>query len=313
MFKETLPVVTIGKIFYPGYRLRLWHTPEETFRPSAESGERFKIIFLENGGGLLEYGGRRRHASAPSVFCLNETEQPALDPSPTPVKAQAVYFHPEVIREGFTLENAHTQSENPEWQDQKWLLPFLARDGEHTGLIHLGPGTASRLGMLFTALGRELATQPDDGWPCRSRSYFFEILFLLQRLHDWGKYFRPDLPEIGEPAGLDSDSQARAVIEYLHTHYPEKLTLEDLAREFLTNRTTLERVFRGATGMPAMAYLARLRVQLAAVMLRDTEMDLPTIVARMGFSDAAQFRRAFRRHLGYSPSEYRKRFNWMIH
>jgi AraC-like DNA-binding protein len=308
-----MSLVTVGKKYYAGYRLPLCHLPEETFRPDPESGSRFKILFFEKGGGLLRYGKHQQHAIAPSIFCLNETEQPALEPTSPEVKVQAVYFHPDVIHEDFTLENAYTQSKKPDWQDQKWLQPFIRRDSEHSGLVNLGPGTADRMAGLFSILGKELSAQSDDGWPCRSRSYFFEILFLIFRLHDWGKYFRSEIPEIGQLGGLDAETQARAVIQYMHTHYPEKLTLEELARIFFTNRTTLERMFHDATGLPAMTYLARLRVQLAAVMLRDTEMDIPTIVARLGFSDASQFRRAFRKHLGYPPGQYRKRFNWMIH
>jgi len=305
--------LTLGKNFYPGYRLLLCHTPEETFRPYPEGGERFKIIFFESGGGLLRYGNLRQHAVAPSIFCLKETEMPFLEPSSAEVKAQAVYFHPQVIHEDFTLENAYTQSEKPEWQDQKWLQPFIRRDEEHTGFINLGPATAGRVAALFSTLGDELSRQSDSGWPCRSRSYFFEILFLIHRFYEWGRYFRPDVPEIGDLSGLDTETKARAVIQYMHTHYQEKLTLDDLARIFFTNRTTLEQTFRAATGLPAMAYLARLRVQLAALMLRDTEMDIPDIVARLGFSDPSQFRRTFRKYFGYPPSEYRKRFNWMIH
>jgi len=169
------------------------------------------------------------------------------------------------------------------------------------------------LAALFATLGDELERQPDSGWPCRSRSYFFEILFLIQRIYEAGKYFRPDLPEISQLGELDAETKAHAVIQYMHMHYQEKLTLDDLARTFYTNRTTLERQVREATGMPAMAYLARMRIQLAALLLRDTEMDIPTIVTRLGFSDPSQFRRAFRKQLGFSPSEYRRRYNWMIH
>jgi AraC family L-rhamnose operon regulatory protein RhaS len=304
---------TVGRTIYPGYRMPLYRTAADTFRSSPESSQRFKILFFERGGGLLSCGSRRQHAVAPSIFCLNERELPALDPSPSGTKVQAVYFHPRVIHEDFTLESVYVQSEEPDWQDRKWLQPFVVRGDGRPVALPLGPGTAARLAGLFAALGGELDAQPDAGWPCRSRSYFFEILFLIHRIFEFGKYFRPDLPEIGPLSDADAEAKAAAVIQYLHTHYAEKITLDSLARIFYTNRTTLERQIREATGLPAMAYLARMRTQMAAFLLRDTEMDIPSIVARLGFTDPSQFRRAFRKHLGFSPTEYRKRYNWMIH
>lgn len=303
---------TIGKTIYAGFRLPLYHTAAETFRPAPESAQRFKILLFESGGGVLGCGHRRQQVIAPSVLCLNEREQPMLDPAPSGAKAQAVYFHPRVIHEDFTMETVYAQSEKPHWQDQKWLQPFVVRSDGCPELIHLGPGPAARLSGLFSALGSELESQPDSGWPCRSRSYFFEILFLIHRIFESGGFFRPDIPEIGPLTDADPETRTYAVIQYLHTHYPEKISLNELARIFYTNRTTLERQFREATGLPVMAYLTRIRIQLAALLLRDTELAIPAIAARLGFSGPSPFRRSFRKEMGFSPSEYRKRNNWMI-
>jgi AraC family L-rhamnose operon regulatory protein RhaS len=48
-------------------------------------------------------------------------------------------------------------------------------------------------------------------------------------------------------------------------------------------------------------------------MLRDTKLSVSEITARLGFTNITHFGRAFRKQMGYSPSEYRQRFCGMLH
>jgi YesN/AraC family two-component response regulator len=102
------------------------------------------------------------------------------------------------------------------------------------------------------------------------------------------------------------------VVMHLHTHYHQKITLADLTRTFHTNRTTLTRNFHRATGLSVMAYLHRLRIRVAATILRDTELDINQVMSRVGFRDNTNFGRTFRRYNGCTPSEYRRKYCWML-
>jgi AraC-like DNA-binding protein len=50
----------------------------------------------------------------------------------------------------------------------------------------------------------------------------------------------------------------------------------------------------------------RLKAELAEQLLRDTSRSVSDIAERLGFGDVANFRKAFKRWLGKTPSEYRK-------
>ena len=95
----------------------------------------------------------------------------------------------------------------------------------------------------------------------------------------------------------------------MHTHYQEKITIAKLTREFHTNRTTLSKRFHEVTGMPVIAYLIQLRINLAAAMLRDTGLPITEVRQRVGFNDDSHFRRTFRKYLGMAPGEYRHEYN----
>lgn len=300
-------LTTVGQTNYPGFQVLMWHNPHEIFDPTLGLSSRFRLTLVEQGSGILSDGNRQGLFCAPALFCADQSKRPRLVHSQN-LQAQALYFHPSVINTAFDFSNVRAHAQGSEWYDQKWLRPFIPCDENWAGLISLGPATAARISHLFSLVSRELTLQRDEVWYCRSRSYFLEILFLLEQLSmsPWSAgqdYFSEDLPllDIGP------------VLLYLHSHYDEKFSLDELARLFHTNRTTLTRQFHAATGLPVMAYLGRLRIHRAALMLRDTKLSVSEITARLGFTNITHFGRAFRKQMGYSPSAYRQRFCGMLH
>ena len=57
------------------------------------------------------------------------------------------------------------------------------------------------------------------------------------------------------------------IISYLHTHYQEELTLDELAKRFYTNKYSLCALFREATGSSPNQYLIQCRLQKAMELL----------------------------------------------
>jgi len=294
-------------MFHPNYKMLLWHNPHERFLPESRLEPRFRLVLIESGTGILRFGDHRETFIAPALFCLNELEIPELEQH-LGFQGQALYFHPNVINGVFTFENVRSNTPNfsvTDTQDRYWLYPFLQRKPEYNGQLRIGPVTCQRISNLFQAVSRELAQQRDRNWPCRSRSFFLELLFLVESVFSAPQIIEENILS-NSPCDMD------AVILYLHTHYQEKITIECLAQIFYTNRTTLTEQFREVTGLPVMTYLNRLRLQVAALMLRDTELAVSEVLARVGFNDNTHFGRMFRKYTGHSPREYRRRFCWMV-
>jgi AraC-like DNA-binding protein len=289
----------------PNHRMPLWHNPREIFSPDLGAGTRLRLILVEGGTGILRLADRREVFAAPAVFCLNETDRPELEQS-VGLRAQALYFHPNVVNSALTFENLRGPGDKlslTEQQDRYWLKPFVQRDSGAGGYLCLGPVSAQRISSLLKAAGRTLASQDDWNWSCRSRSYLLELLFVLERV--------ASAPQVAEEDFLPEFSgDADPIILYLHTHYQEKVTLAELARVFHTNRTTLTERFRQSTGVSVITYLIQLRVRLAALMLRDTSLSVAEIGERVGFNDNSHFTRTFRDTMECSPTEYRQRYCW---
>lgn len=80
----------------------------------------------------------------------------------------------------------------------------------------------------------------------------------------------------------------------------------DLARRVGTNQQRLTRVFREQVGMSAYEYLQQLRLERGRSLLHDTDLQVQLIADQIGYRNAGDFTRAFRRRFGVAPREYRR-------
>ncbi len=78
------------------------------------------------------------------------------------------------------------------------------------------------------------------------------------------------------------------------------------ARSGLTERSFLRR-FRAATGQSPLEYIQTLRMEEAKQMLETSDMSLDNVAAEVGYVEPASFRRLFRKLVGLTPSDYRRR------
>lgn len=84
-------------------------------------------------------------------------------------------------------------------------------------------------------------------------------------------------------------------------------TLDVLAREVGASRSVLAQRFSDTVGEPPMHYLTRRRLHAAARDLVETSATVSAVAHSVGYSSEAAFSRAFKRSLGVSPAEWRRR------
>jgi len=72
--------------------------------------------------------------------------------------------------------------------------------------------------------------------------------------------------------------------------------------------TTFSRRFKRATGYSPIEYVQAVRIEAAKSMLESKNTSINKIGRRVGYEDLASFRRLFKRRVGVSPTNYRRRF-----
>lgn len=96
-------------------------------------------------------------------------------------------------------------------------------------------------------------------------------------------------------------------LDLLHRRITERWTLEKLANEIGTSRSTLADRFSQSVGEPPMQYLTRWRMQAAARQLADSASKVQAVAQDVGYESEAAFSRAFKRVVGVTPKAWRDR------
>jgi AraC family transcriptional regulator, regulatory protein of adaptative response / methylphosphotriester-DNA alkyltransferase methyltransferase len=99
---------------------------------------------------------------------------------------------------------------------------------------------------------------------------------------------------------------AEATVAIERRHADPALGLDDVAREIATSSRQLQRVFSELAGSAFRDEVAEVRMQHGAELLLTTDLPVSEIAHRVGYKQAAQFAKAFRRHHGISPSGLRR-------
>jgi len=103
--------------------------------------------------------------------------------------------------------------------------------------------------------------------------------------------------------------RAKAILNYMEKHRSEKISLERIAAFTNISERECLRCFEKTVGIPPMQYLQRLRITEAARLLLMTDLSITEICDSVGLDDVSYFSKLFRRHMGDSPTAYRKKHN----
>lgn len=145
-----------------------------------------------------------------------------------------------------------------------------------------------RLAQVFESLRAEADLVPSQEWFVCGKIY--ELLALLRQ-----KSSRPALRQ----------EYVRQVMDAIKANYDRSVSVEDLARAAGLDRRYLSRIFAAETGQTPRDYLVRFRLERAAHYLSDPAYSVENTALSVGYADAFAFSKAFKRHFGVSPRQYR--------
>ncbi|MFD4461139.1 helix-turn-helix domain-containing protein [Nocardia sp. NPDC058480] len=92
----------------------------------------------------------------------------------------------------------------------------------------------------------------------------------------------------------------------MHADPGQVWTVEGLAKIALASRSGFAARFQAATGLTPGRYLTKLRIERAQLLLADHAVPVGTVARRLGYRSETAFGRAFRRHTGRTPSDWRR-------
>jgi AraC family L-rhamnose operon regulatory protein RhaS len=270
---------------------------------AVQAPSRYKLILIHSGNAVLSFRDRETAIIAPAaVFVPHGTDATLSLGQPEPGDMM-VLFHPCFVFDTLKLYYDLKDEPNPSTSYDGFMLYRFSPDRDPLErALFLEPSAYRFLHDTAKRMNGELERQPDELWPCRARSYLLEILIACTRLRESHAGLI-----IGEGATRDSRG-LQGLYGYLIAHLGEKLTVDEIAGVFGTNRTSLQARVKETTGLSVAQYVINLRVQTASILLRNTSLPIAEIMDRTGFVDESHFSRIFRRLTGKTPSDFRKAF-----
>lgn len=96
--------------------------------------------------------------------------------------------------------------------------------------------------------------------------------------------------------------------QYIENKIADNLAMDHVADHVGMSLRNFKRRFKAATGEAPLAYLQKLRMEKAKIILEHDDISINVLAEKVGYEDLGFFRKLFARHTGVSPRDYRKRF-----
>jgi AraC-like DNA-binding protein len=102
-------------------------------------------------------------------------------------------------------------------------------------------------------------------------------------------------------------SQVLQIIDYINCHLEQSISLDLLSEKFFVSKNTLCKRFRREMKCSVAEYISGARLSLAKNLLVTTTLPMDKIAERCGYSSANYFSLIFKKNVGISPLNYRKK------
>lgn len=180
--------------------------------------------------------------------------------------------------------------------ETKYLNPVL--ENKNIEIVEIR-GKNNRQLKILTKLRQVAALQQQTNTEFQTRNLFSEIwLLLLEEIRE--------ISDARQPSRTISQERLLTMMSYVNYHYPDRISLEDIAASASVSKRECLRCFKSGINKTPFEYLMEYRLEKAARLLRTTDLPIVDIAMRSGFSNSAYFGKLFKSTYQASPGAYRK-------
>ena len=97
-------------------------------------------------------------------------------------------------------------------------------------------------------------------------------------------------------------------VSYIENHFDESISVAKLAELSYYSERHFMRIFKNAYDCSPIEYIINMRINRACTLLKGSDMTISETAEKCGFDDVNYFSRLFKKKVGVSPSEFRKKY-----
>lgn len=130
------------------------------------------------------------------------------------------------------------------------------------------------------------------------RGIVYALVFEIARFND---------KKADHTLGRNGSLQLEQAIEYVDANYSNAFRIADLAEVCHMSETHFRRVFQEKMNMTPVEYVNFVRIRKACELIDRTDISMEEVAGKVGFATPSTFNRNFRRIVGTSPYQWKKR------
>lgn len=96
--------------------------------------------------------------------------------------------------------------------------------------------------------------------------------------------------------------------DYIENNYYNKITIDDICESIYVSKYYLCHLFKENLNLTINDYIVRFRIEKSIELMKKKELDINSIMIKVGFSSQSHFTRTFKKIMGVTPGSYKKRF-----
>ena len=184
--------------------------------------------------------------------------------------------------------------------EKKYILPFTAN--RHMEVLTLHPEEPQEREILDQMIAAFDISDRKWGYEFEVREaltmIWMQLLELVQSVQ---------LGRDGQQEAVLADEKIKRLMIYVHEHYREPISVEQLAELVYISKRACFRLFQENLHMSPVEYIRSFRMQRACQLLNDNQKTITEIAQECGFGTSSYFGKLFREKMGCTPEQYRKR------
>lgn len=242
----------------------------------------YQMVYIKEGGALLNISDKRYEITSPSVIFISNLENHSITPTGNIYCRYTVSLNPKLTQQ--CIKNAR-------------LVSVFSNRPSFFSHVFNADGLTEELNSLFDLLCKEMRHNLNQDSP--ANLYVESILTVLYR---GNKNAFP-------PLNSGIDESVTSLKNMLERDYASSFTLGELSKRLNISTYYLAHSFKSVTGYSIKQYQILCRIAAAKELLAESEMTVSDICYKTGFSDLSNFSRYFSRNVGLSPTDYRKKYS----
>lgn len=249
------------------------HTTPVIETPHPEGRNDYQLLYIAAGKGHFYFKGSKEETIVPKGnMILFRPKEP-----------QVYYYYAEDKTEVYWVHFTGSQVE-------EFLDHYELPKDENVFFTGISPDYP----WIYNQIIRELQLQ---------RVNYEELLRILLRhiLLTINRYIKEQAQ-----TGTDIINDMERAAHYFRENYTKNISIEQYAAEHLMSVNWFILSFKNVMKMTPMQYILSLRIAAAKGLLENSNKNINEISDAIGYDNPMYFSRLFKKHTGYSPSQYKK-------